>query len=202
MLRSSFCSLVAFALFAVSPAMAADSKNDKDKNHDKATITKVDAAKGTITVTMKDQDGKEVEKTLQLAEGAEYFDSNAKAAKIDAFKPGDHVLITERDGKIKELKKCKDEAQATITKVDAKKGTVTVMMKDKEGKDVEKTFQLMDDVEYFDSTGRVATIEIFQSGDEVLLVETEGKIQELQKDTKAKAGDKDKTPSAKKSDKK
>lgn len=75
MLRSFFCSLAVFSLFAVGLAMADDpkSKNDKDKNHDKATIAKVDSKKGTITVTMKDQGGKDVEKTLQLADGVEYF---------------------------------------------------------------------------------------------------------------------------------
>jgi 3-dehydroquinate synthase class II len=204
MRRSYFCSVAVLGIFAAGLAMADESKlkNDKEKNHNKATIAKVDAAKGTIEVTSKDQDGKEIEKTLQLAEGAEYFDCNSKAVKIDAFQPGDHVLITEKDGKIKELKKCKDHAQATITKVDAKKGTVAVTMKDKQGKEVDKTFQLMDDAEYFDSTGRVAVIDVFQSGDEVLIVETDGKIQELQKDSKGKAGDKDKTPLTKKSDRK
>lgn len=122
------------------------------------------------------------------------FDSDGKAAQIDSFQPGDHVVITEKDGKIKELKKGKEAAQAKITKVDAKKGTVTVMMKDKKGKEVEKTFQLTDDAEYADSTGRVATIDVFQSGDEVLIIESEGKIQELKKDAKGKAAANDKTP--------
>ena len=82
-------------------------------------------------------------------------------------------------------------AHATITGVDAKNGTVTVKMKDKNGKDVEKTFTLAEDVEYVDSTGRVATLEVFQSGDEVLIVEGEGQIKALKQDTKQKkTGDK------------
>ena len=175
-------------------------KSDKEKNHDKATIAKLDSKKSTITVTMKDQDGKEGEKTLQLAEGAKYFDSHGKAAKLDAFHPGDHVLIAEKDGKITELKKDAEHAQATITKVAAKKGTVTVMMKDRNGKKVEKTFYLTEDAEYIDDTGRVATIDVFQSGDEVLIVESEGKITELKKDAKEKkTGDKDKTSADQKS---
>jgi 3-dehydroquinate synthase class II len=204
MRRSSFCSLAVLTLFAAGLARADDSKtkNAKDNNREKATITKVDSAKGTITVTMKDQNGTKVEKTFQLAEGIEYFDKNGKAAKIDAFKPGDHVLFTEQDGKIKELKEGKEHARATITKVDAKNGTVTVMMKGKNGKEVEKTFRLTEESEYADSTGRVATIEVFQSGDEVLIVEGEGKIKELKKDTKGQPGDKDKTPSASKPDQK
>jgi uncharacterized protein YigE (DUF2233 family) len=200
MLRSSFGSLAVLVLFSVGLATAdgTKNKNDKDKNHNKATITKVDSEKSTITVTMKDQDGKELSKTFQLAEGVEYLDSNGKVAKINAFQSGDHVLITEKDGKIAELEKCKEHSQATITKVDAKKGTVTVTMKDKEGKDTEKTFQLMEDAEYLDSTGRVATIDVFQSGDEVLILEADGKIKEMKKDTKGKLGDKEKTPLVKK----
>ena len=59
-------------------------------------------------------------------------------------------------------------------------------MKDRAGKEIEKTFYLTEDAEYIDSTGKVATIDIFQSGDEVLIVESEGKIKELKKDTTKK----------------
>ena len=70
--------------------------------------------------------------------------------------------------------------EAKITKVDAKNGTVTVKMQEK-GMEVEKTFKLAEDIEYADSTGRVATIEIFTSGDLVLMVESEGTITKLTK---------------------
>jgi hypothetical protein len=74
------------------------------------------------------------------------------------------------------------------------------MMKDRNGKKVEKTFYLTEDAEYIDDTGRVATIDVFQSGDEVLIVESEGKITELKKDAKEKkTGDKDKTSADQKS---
>jgi uncharacterized protein YigE (DUF2233 family) len=76
--------------------------------------------------------------------------------------------------------------EATITKVDAKKGTITVKMKDKTGKEVEKTFKLTDDIRYFDSTGRAARIDVFQSGNEVLVVEEEGRLREVHK--KGKTG--------------
>jgi hypothetical protein len=69
--------------------------------------------------------------------------------------------------------------QATITKVDKNKGTVTVKMKNKEGKDVERTFKLAEDIRYLDSTGKVAAVDIFRSGDEVLVVEAEGRLREL-----------------------
>ena len=73
--------------------------------------------------------------------------------------------------------------QPTITKVDARRGTVTVKMEDKNGMDVEKLFQLTEDVEYLDSTGRVATLDVFQCGDEVLIIEMEGKLKELKRAT-------------------
>ena len=60
--------------------------------------------------------------------------------------------------------------------MDAKKGKVTVTRKDQDGKEVDKTFYLAEDAEYVDDTGRVATIDVFRSDDEVLIVEREGKI--------------------------
>jgi hypothetical protein len=78
--------------------------------------------------------------------------------------------------------------QPTITKVDPREGTVTVKMEDKKGKEVEKIFHLTEDVEYLDSTGRVATLDVFQCGDAVLLIEMEGKIKELKRATPAPSG--------------
>jgi len=89
----------------------------------------------------------------------------------------------------------KTGAPATITKVDAQKGTVNVRMKDKDGKDVERAFQLTQDVEYLDSTGVVVTLAVFQVGDEILIIESEGKIKGLRK-----SGARDRTPSIKKSE--
>jgi hypothetical protein len=71
------------------------------------------------------------------------------------------------------------QTKATITHVDAQKGTVTVQMKDKDGKDVKRTFHLTEDAEYIDSTGKVATLDVFQSGDEVLVVEGQGHLKQM-----------------------
>jgi hypothetical protein len=95
------------------------------------------------------------------------------------------VATAEEKGKEKD----KNAKEAKITKVDAKKGTVTVELNEK-GKEVEKTFKLAEDIEYVDSTGKVASVDIFTSGDLVLLVEREGKICKMKK--------KDKTDSVKK----
>ncbi len=200
MLRASLSAAAALAILAVGLAKADDAKKkgaDQGKKHIQATITKVDTQKDTITVKVMDKQGKEVEKTFPLTNDVEYLDSTGRVAKLDAFQPGDDVLITQKEGKITAVRK---HTQATIAKVDTKAGTVTVKMKDKDGKEAERTFHLTEDAEYVDSTGRVATIDVFQSGDEVLIVEREGKIKELKKDTKGKKpGDKEKASSDKKS---
>ena len=63
--------------------------------------------------------------------------------------------------------------------MDAKKGTITLKMKGKNGKEQERTFNLTEDARYFDSTGRVAALDVFRSGNEVLVVEEQGKLKEV-----------------------
>jgi hypothetical protein len=69
--------------------------------------------------------------------------------------------------------------RATITKVDAKNHTLTVKMKGKDGKEMERTFKLTEEVRYADSTGKVIAADVFKSGDYVLVVEEEGKLKEV-----------------------
>jgi len=88
--------------------------------------------------------------------------------------------LTAADDK-KDTKNGEEPAQATITKVDAKAGTLTVKMKDKDGKNAERSFKLTEDIRYFDSTGKAAVIEVFESGNDVLVIEREGKLKELHK---------------------
>lgn len=105
------------------------------------------------------------------------------------------------DTKAKDTKNAKAEkhAPATITKVDAKKGTVAVKMKDKEGKEVERTFKLTGDLRMLDSTGKFVVIDFFRSGDEVLVLEEKGELKEMRKpDAKAKEKAPEKTPASKK----
>jgi hypothetical protein len=184
MLRSTLHSMVLFSGFLgfVSAAnQKTESKDITDKNAKEAKITKVDEKKGTATVKIK-SDGKEVEKTFKLAKDIEYTDCTGKTATADTFHPGDMVLLVESDGLITKMKK--NEKEATITKLDAKKGTATVKMQH-EGKDVEKSFKLADEIEYMDSTGKVATIEIFTLGDLVLYVESDGQITKMKKKDKS-----------------
>jgi len=73
------------------------------------------------------------------------------------------------------------KCEAKITHVDPKKGQITVRMKDKNGKEVEKTFTLTEDVRMLDDTGRVAAMDVFQSGNDVLVIEGEGRLREIHK---------------------
>ena len=78
----------------------------------------------------------------------------------------------------------KKTEEAKIVKVDAKNGTVIVKMTH-DGKTVEKTFKLAENIEYLDSTGKVAAVDIFTSGDLALIVEEEGKISQMKKNDKS-----------------
>ena len=174
MLRSMMCSLVVLSGF-VSLASAADDKTDPKAKE--AKITKVDPKAKTATVKMK-AEGKDVEKTFKLAEEIEYMDSTGKVATIDIFTAGDMVFLVESDGQITKMKK--NDKEAKITTIDAKKHTATVQMKE-EGKDVEKTFKLAEDIEYMDSTGKASTAASFTAGDSVMLVECDGQITKMKK---------------------
>lgn len=79
--------------------------------------------------------------------------------------------------------------EATITKIDSKAHTVTVKMKDKGGKETEKTFKLAEAVRYVDSTGEVVAIDVFKSGDYVLILEAEGQVKEIRKAKKGGKGE-------------
>ena len=97
----------------------------------------------------------------------------------------------------------KKAKQATISKVDSKNGTITVRMKNDLGKQVEKTFKLTEDIRMLDSTGRAVAIDVFQSGNDVLVIEAEGKLKEIRQKNNSKGIDKDKssTSSGKKEEK-
>jgi len=84
----------------------------------------------------------------------------------------------------KEEKKAQDGAKptnVTVTRVDAKKGEITVKYTDQKGKAQEKTFQLTKDVRLLDETGRVVELAVFESGNEALVIESEGKLKEVRR---------------------
>jgi hypothetical protein len=129
MLRSFCCSMAVLAIFVAG--LQAEGKKDKgDKDNKKAkqaTITKVDAKKGTITVSMKNDQGKDVERTFKLTPDIRMFDSTGKAVAIDVFKSGNDILVVEQEGKLKEIRKGKSQSTT------GKKTEETVT--DKKGKD-------------------------------------------------------------------
>jgi Ca2+-binding EF-hand superfamily protein len=69
----------------------------------------------------------------------------------------------------------------TITKVDANQGTIAVKYTDSSGKTQEKTYKLTEDVRILDGAGRVTNIAAFESGDEVVFLETAGKLREIRR---------------------
>ncbi len=95
-----------------------------------------------------------------------------------ALMAGSLLGAEEKDKKDKDIKK---PTAATVTKVDAKKGEITVKFTDPKGQETEKTFHLTKDIHLFDETGRAAAIEVFESGHDVLIVEAEGQLKELRR---------------------
>lgn len=184
---TSWCALLVLSLGVLHADDKKDNSKDSDKKHRcRGTVVKVDADKHTLTVkTMDahDKDAKEQEKTFTVADDAKIMDSSGKEEKLSELKSGDSICLTEKDGKIT---KVREHAVAKITKVDQKAGTVTVKTKDKDGKDLEKTFRLVEDAEYIDSTGRIAVLDVFRSGDDILFIEADGRIEEMKKDDQKK----------------
>ena len=207
---SKFACAAAIVVFGLSAALADEFP---------ATITKVDGGNITFKKGKAKEPGEEM--TLPVTADAKVTKGkvNADTKKVEAGDPlpsglknelftkigekgvramlttdadNKHIIAIRVGGGNKD-KTSEKTQELKITKVDVKTGTVTAHMQIK-GKDVEKTFKLAEDVEYMDSTGKVATIDIFTSGCMVLIVEREGTITKMtkkdQSDTKKKADSK------------
>ncbi len=130
--------------------------------------------------------------TTTCSEGRQHCHTLAAGAKVTcAGKPGKaadlkagtsvHVTTKPDDKTVATAVESGAPApRARITKVDAANGTVTVKTKSG-GKDVERTYELAEDIEYLDGTGTAATIDVFTSGDRVLIVECDGEITQMKK---------------------
>lgn len=94
------------------------------------------------------------------------------------------ILVAAEDKAGKD-KDASTPSAARIVKVDAKNGTITLRMKDLQGKEVKKTFHLTQDVRMVDETGGVVTIDIFEDDEDALIVEREGRLVELRRPTRA-----------------
>jgi hypothetical protein len=76
----------------------------------------------------------------------------------------------------------KKSKEATITKLDTTNKTLTVKCKDGDGKEVEKTYKLVENIKFYDSEGKVASLDIFKAGHEILLVEADnGALKEMRR---------------------
>lgn len=166
---------------AVEEKQSAETNEDDEKAEDGASQAKVTLSQAIDAAQKRVTDGKIFAACSEM--------QNDKPIFSIELLSGDKTVRAQIDctsGKVLDVKNI-NHAQAKITKVNAKQGTVTVKMKDANGKEVEKTFTLTEDIEYFDSTGNVAELDIFTSGDEVLFIEADGKIEELKKDSKTEA---------------
>jgi hypothetical protein len=183
MLRVLFCSIAAVALFL--GGLSAEEKNKKASQPQQATITKIDSDKHTITLRIKDKDGKKaVEKTFELAGDVRLYDQAGKVTKMEVFQVGVLILAIEKEGKIIELSLPKAEAQpsetqATIIRINPDKNTITWRMKDRDGKEVDKTFKLTGEVQVYDQEGRVVKFGVLKVGRIVLAAENQGKLLDL-----------------------
>jgi uncharacterized protein YceH (UPF0502 family) len=105
MFRAAVCSTAVLVFLIVGVSRAQDPQDKASHKGTKATITKVNPQKGTVTVRMKNKSGKEEERTFHLTGDVEMLDSNGNVAAVDIFRSGDEVLVVEAQGKLKQLRK-------------------------------------------------------------------------------------------------
>ena len=77
-----------------------------------------------------------------------------------------------------ETKKDKDfkSMHVTISKIDSKNHTLSVKTMDENGKEHEQSLQLSNDVKYLNSAGKDAKADSFKTGDDVCVMEKDGKV--------------------------
>jgi Ca2+-binding EF-hand superfamily protein len=127
---------VPVAALLVANLLAADEQNHKTKQrprHVPATLSKVDRAKGEITLKYPDAAGKEHEKTFRLTEDVRILDETGRVAALDVFESGNEALILEEQGRLKELRRpaqvargqrLSDAVQTLIEMTDCEEGCV------------------------------------------------------------------------------
>jgi hypothetical protein len=176
-LFKSFCAVIALALLMGSLRAAEKAANDNKPQ--RGEVTNVDTGAGTLTVKLRDQDGKEVEKTFKLTGEAKFYRADGQATELNAFRSGDQIVLLARKGAVSELRQAGKPVRAEILDMDPSTGTVRVKMKDENGKEVEKTYKLTGEIRYMDSLGRAATAKVFRAGDQVAVIVNKGQLQEI-----------------------
>ncbi len=133
MARSVLTALAAVVLLGGSvPAALGQEKRDKGgAKPQTVTVTKVDAAKGAITVKYNDAQGKPHEKTFQLTHDVRVLDETGQVIKIDVFEAGNEALVVESEGRLRELRRapnlsrarrCSDAVRALVEMADCDEG--------------------------------------------------------------------------------
>jgi hypothetical protein len=105
MVRALIGGVLVAALF-VGGLEARDKQVIKEKVVHKpfrAKVVRVDGKKNVV-VLRRTVDGKEIEKRFTFHKDTRFFDHAGKTATIEVFRPGNEVMITERDGRIIEMR--------------------------------------------------------------------------------------------------
>ncbi len=153
---------------------------DQDNKPQRGEISKVDSGgAGTLTVKMRDKDGKEIEKTFKLIRETKLYGADGKATEFNVFRAGDQVVLLSRQGDLTELRQAGRPVRAEIVDINPSAGTVKVKMKDETGKEVEKNFRLAGQIRYMDSLGRAAEAKVLHAGDQVAVIVNQGQLQEI-----------------------
>jgi hypothetical protein len=137
------------------------------------TIAIINLQTTTVSIKSMDENGKELNETLQLLKDVKLLNANGDKVKLDSFKAGDEVTVIQSNDHVITMRKL---LRANIMKIDFQSGTIIIKMKDKNGKEVERAFRLIEDVEYVDGTGPIDAIGMFRSGDYILFVAANGRI--------------------------
>jgi len=148
------------------------------------TVVKVDAASHTITFKVRGRDGKEEEKTVTIKEGVKLIGEDGKEDKeahfLKELKPGELIQVTEREGKVVEVRDLPERPNlkyaGAAVKVDADKHTITLKVKGKDGKEEEKTVEIKEGVKVFGKDGKEGKLADIAAGTQVMVFEKEGKL--------------------------
>jgi hypothetical protein len=104
-LLGTFWALLALALF--TGGVRANDKDAQDNKPQRGEISNVAPGAGTLTVKLKDKDGKEVEKIFKLVGEVRYMDSLGRAANAKIFRAGDQVAVIINRGRLEEMTQMK-----------------------------------------------------------------------------------------------
>jgi Ca2+-binding EF-hand superfamily protein len=108
MLRAMRCAVPVLAFLVVGLPAADDKPAVKDDGVS-GVVVKVDAKAHTVTLRLKDAQGKDVEKTFTLGDGVMITDETGKLSGLDTVQPGDAVVAVEKEGRLTELRRARRE---------------------------------------------------------------------------------------------